>query len=82
MGSSRERESDVREFLALDQRRASGDPPLELSELARWQELRESLEQEQGALPGPVGNQRETLRVRTHLKVKVSVGAAQQLLAA
>ncbi len=74
------REARVREFVALEQRRSAGNPPLELVELTRWQELREELERELGALPTVDGNRRETLRVRTHLKVQVGFGAAQRLL--
>lgn len=70
----------VREFLALERRRVRGDPPLELDELARWQELRDQLATGGGAICHASGNQRESLRVRTHLKVRVSFGAAQQLL--
>ncbi|MEN8182856.1 MAG: PilZ domain-containing protein [Myxococcota bacterium] len=77
----KERANRVQEFVALDRRRAAGDPPLDLGELSRWQELREALERELGTLPGPAGSQRESLRVPTHLKVQVSFGAAQRLLA-
>jgi uncharacterized protein (TIGR02266 family) len=74
-------EALVQEFLALDRQRVRGDPPLELSELTRWQELCDVLASELGAIPGASGNLRESLRVPTHLKVLVSFGAAQQLLA-
>jgi uncharacterized protein (TIGR02266 family) len=70
----------VREFLALDRRRLRGDPALELTDLTRWQELRDQLAGELGDLPGAGGSLRESLRVRTHLKVLVSFGEAQQLL--
>jgi hypothetical protein len=70
----------VREFLSLERRRVHGDPPLELAELTRWQELRDRLASGQGAICRASGNQRESLRIRTHLKVRVSFGALQQLL--
>jgi len=75
-----DRAERVQEFVALDRRRAGGNPPLELAELTRWQELRDQLEQALGSPPGDAGNRRETLRVRTHLKVQVSFGTAQRLL--
>jgi len=70
----------LQEFLALDRRRATGEPPLDLAELARWQELRDVIEREMGALPPEAAERRGSLRVRTHLKVQVSLGAAQRLL--
>lgn len=70
----------VQEFAALERRRGSGDPPLELAELTRWQQLREELEATQGSPPDGTENRRESPRVRTHLKMQVSFGAAQRLL--
>lgn len=79
-GERARREALVREFLTLDRRRVHGDPALEMTELTRWQELRDRLASELGDLPGESGSLRESLRVRTHLKVLVSFGEAQQLL--
>ena len=77
---TRIRAARIEEFMALDRRRASGDSPLDLAELTRWQKLREALERETGAVPSEETSRRETLRVKTHLKVQVSFGAAQRLL--
>lgn len=71
----------VREFLPLNRRRTRGNPPLELHELARWEELRELLEAALGAVPPtPNEDRRRALRVRTHLKVLVTNPLAQELL--
>ena len=71
----------VQEFLPLNRRRTHGDPPLELDELARWEELREGLEVALGMPPPPPGEcRRRSLRVRTHLKVLVTNHLAQELL--
>jgi type IV pilus assembly protein PilZ len=70
----------VQEFAELERRRTSGTPPLELAELTRWQQLREQLEEKQGALPDGTESRRGSPRVRTHLKMQVSVGAAQRLM--
>ena len=71
----------VREFLPLNRRRIHGDPPLDLVELARWEELRELLELALGAAPETPGqSRRRALRVRTHLKVLVTNALAQELL--
>ena len=71
----------VQEFLPLNRRLIHGNPPLEVDELARWEELRERLE---GALctlpPTPGEGRRRALRVRTHLKVLVTNQLAQELL--
>jgi len=71
----------VCEFLPLNRRRVHGNPPLEVAELARWEELRELLEVALGAVPPPSGERRRrALRVRTHLKVLVTNHLAQELL--
>lgn len=71
----------VREFLPLNRRRVRGNPPLDLDELARWEELRERLEAALGAVPPlPEETRRRALRVRTHLKVLVTNQLAQELL--
>ena len=71
----------VREFLPLNRRRLHGNPPLDLAELARWEELRDLLEIALGAVPVlPGESRRRALRVRTHLKVLVTNSLAQELL--
>jgi uncharacterized protein (TIGR02266 family) len=69
----------VREFLSLNRRRMLGDP-LSVNELARWNELRDRIEELLGcAPPGPV-QRRRALRVRIHLKLLVTTSVAQELL--
>jgi len=71
----------VREFLPLNRRRLTADAPLTPEELARWEELRDLLEDSQGAVPpAPGERRRRSLRVRTHLKVLVTSHLAQELL--
>jgi uncharacterized protein (TIGR02266 family) len=71
----------VQEFLPLNRRRIRGNPPLDLLELARWEELRDLLEIALGAVPPtPGASRRRALRVRTHLKVLVTNQLAQELL--
>ena len=71
----------VREFLPLNRRRVHGNPPLDLAELARWEELRGLLELALGAVAATPGEgRRQALRVRTHLKVLVTSHLAQELL--
>jgi uncharacterized protein (TIGR02266 family) len=71
----------VREFLPLNRRRLQGEPALTESELARWEQLRDLLEDVQGAVPpAPGERRRRSLRVRTHLKVLVTTHLAQELL--
>ena len=68
----------VEEFLPLNRRRTRGNPPLSIAELERWMELRCLLEH---SLAGksPIDDQcrpmRRTLRVPTHLKVRVTRGS-------
>lgn len=70
----------VREFLPLNRRRQSGQPMSE-AEIARWEELRDLLEDCQGAVPpAPGERRRRSLRVRTHVKVLVTTQLAQELL--
>jgi len=62
----------VAEFLPLDGRRVSGDPPLTPAEEERRLELREWLEYEFGVGNPPLGgSQRGSLRVPSQLKVRV-----------
>lgn len=75
-----ERADLVREFLPLNRRRVHGNPPLEVAELARWDELRALLEVALGAMPPAGEARRRALRVRTHLKVLVTNQLAQELL--
>jgi uncharacterized protein (TIGR02266 family) len=71
----------VREFLPLNRRRIEGGPPLTAEEQARWEWLRDQLEDCQGAVPpAPGERRRRSLRVRTHLKVLVTSHLAQDLL--
>ena len=71
----------VREFLPLERRRVRGNPPLDLVEIAHWEELRDLLEIALGAVPPRPGeSRRRALRVRTHLKVLVTNSLAQELL--
>jgi uncharacterized protein (TIGR02266 family) len=71
----------VQEFLPLNRRRVHGDPPLTAVELARWESLRDQLEDCQGAVPpAPGARRRLSLRVRAHLKVLVTSHLAQELL--
>ena len=64
----------VSEFLPLN-------PPLTDAELARWEQLRDLLEDSQGSVPpAPGERRRRSLRVRTHLKVLVTTHLAQELL--
>jgi uncharacterized protein (TIGR02266 family) len=59
----------VAEFVPLNRRRLSGNPPLSVAELRRWGELRELLSWELGlAPPASVGAERP-LRVPSHLKL-------------
>jgi hypothetical protein len=70
----------VREFLPLNRRRQEGQP-LSPEEVARWEELRDLLEDCQGAVPPPPGvRRRRSIRVRTHLRVLVTTQLAQELL--
>lgn len=70
----------VREFLPLNRRRQYGQP-LSEAEIARWEELRDLLEDCQGAVPpAPGERRRRSLRVRTHVKVLVTTHLAQELL--
>jgi uncharacterized protein (TIGR02266 family) len=69
----------VREFLPLHRRRRKGD--LTPEEEARWERLRDLLEDCQGAVPpAPGQRRRRSLRVRTHVKVLVTTQLAQELL--
>ena len=71
----------VREFVPLNRRRFAAEPPLSGAELARWEELRDLLEDSQGAVPpAPGERRRRSVRVRTHLKVLVTSHLAQELL--
>jgi uncharacterized protein (TIGR02266 family) len=70
----------VREFIPLNRRKQEGEP-LSAAELARWEELRDLLEDCQGAVPPPPGvRRRRSIRVRTHLRVLVTTQLAQELL--
>jgi uncharacterized protein (TIGR02266 family) len=70
----------VREFLPLNRRRQRGDA-LTDAELARWEQLRDLLEDLQGAVPpAPGERRRRSLRVRAHVKVLVTTQLAQELL--
>jgi uncharacterized protein (TIGR02266 family) len=71
----------VREFLPLNRRRLHGQPALTVAELERWEQLRDLLEDSQGAVPpAPGERRRRSIRVRTHLKVLVTTHLAQELL--
>ena len=84
-GSQSSRQADdpaswVREFLPLNRRRQQG-PPLSEAEQARWEELRDLLEDCQGSVPpAPGERRRRSLRVHTHVKVLVTSHLAQELL--
>jgi uncharacterized protein (TIGR02266 family) len=69
----------VREFLPLNRRRIRGEA-LTVSELERWSELRDRLEELLGCAPTGSGQRRRALRVRTHLKLLVTTSVAQELL--
>lgn len=80
-----DREADgaalVREFVPLNRRRVHGNPPLGVPELARWEELRDLLENALGAVPPAPGvRRRHSVRVRAHVKVLVTTSLAQELL--
>jgi len=63
----------VAEYLPLDRRRVSGDPPLTPAEDEHRRELREWFEYEFGVGSPPLaGSQRRSLRVPSALKVRVS----------
>ena len=64
-----ELERSVAEFRNLNRRRLFGTPPLDVAELERWSELRETLG---AAFEGPHAtgrDQREHLRLPSHLRV-------------
>ena len=69
----------VREFLPLNRRRMRGEA-LSVSELERWSELRDRLEELLGCAPTGAAQRRRALRVRTHLKLLVTTSVAQELL--
>jgi uncharacterized protein (TIGR02266 family) len=70
----------VREFVPLNRRRQHGEP-LSEAESLRWEQLRDLLEDCQGAVPPRPGERRRrSLRVRTHVKVLVTTHLAQELL--
>jgi uncharacterized protein (TIGR02266 family) len=70
----------VREFLPLNRRRQQGQP-LSAAEVARWEELRNLLEDCLGSVPpAPGERRRRSLRVHTHVKVLVTTHLAQELL--
>jgi uncharacterized protein (TIGR02266 family) len=70
----------VREFVPLNRRRQQG-PPLSAEEVARWEELRDLLEDCQGSVPpAPGERRRRSLRVHIHMKVLVTTHLAQELL--
>jgi uncharacterized protein (TIGR02266 family) len=70
----------VREFVPLNRRRQRGDL-LTPEDEARWERLRDLLEDCQGAVPpAPGQRRRRSLRVRAHLKVLVTTHLAQELL--
>jgi uncharacterized protein (TIGR02266 family) len=70
----------VREFLPLNRRRQRGDL-LTPEDLARWERLRDLLEDCQGAVPpAPGERRRRSIRVRAHVKVLVTTHLAQELL--
>jgi uncharacterized protein (TIGR02266 family) len=70
----------VREFVPLNRRRQRGDL-LTPEDEARWERLRDLLEDCQGAVPpAPGERRRRSLRVRAHLKVLVTTHLAQELL--
>jgi hypothetical protein len=71
----------VREFVPLNRRRFSAENPLSPEEQARWEQLRDLLEDSQGAVPpAPGQRRRRSVRVRSHLKVLVTSNLAQELL--
>ena len=69
----------LRDFLPLNRRRIHGDP-LSVTELARWSELRDRLEELLGGSPPVAAQRRRALRVRTYLKLLVTTNVAQELL--
>ena len=70
----------VREFVPLNRRRQRGER-LAPEDLARWERLRDLLEDCQGAVPpAPGERRRRSLRVRAHAKVIVTTPRAQELL--
>lgn len=69
----------VREFVPLNRRRLQG-ARLDAAEQARWEALRDAIEEALGAVPPPHGQRRRALRVRTHLKALVTTSVVQELL--
>lgn len=51
----------VREFLPLNRRRRHEQPPLSVSELRRWEELRTLLERGLGIVPPPEAEDRKSV---------------------
>ncbi len=70
----------VAEFAALNRRRLFGSPPLNVEELERWAQLRDSLEARFGVEEGPQegSDRRIQFRIPTHLEVRFESGAALQ----
>ncbi|NNL65905.1 MAG: TIGR02266 family protein [Myxococcales bacterium] len=64
-----ELERSVAEFRNLNRRRLFGTPPLDVAELERWGELRESLGAAFEGKRATSAEQREHLRLPSHLKV-------------
>lgn len=62
------------EFRSLNRRRLFGTPPLEVAELERWGELRERLGEAFAGDGSASREQRESLRLPTHLKVVFETG--------
>lgn len=73
-----QRSALVAEYVPLNRRRTRGGPPLSVSELERWSELREFLEYQFGSANPPLGgSRRRHLRVPVQLKVRTSIAGVE-----
>lgn len=70
----------VAEFVPLNRRRVSGDPPLSVPELQRWSELRDLLAYSFGHKPPLKEDSERPLRVPTQLKVRYGKEGATAIL--
>jgi uncharacterized protein (TIGR02266 family) len=70
----------VAEFVPLNRRRVSGDPPLSVPELQRWSELRDLLAYAFGHKPPLSDSSERPLRVPTQLKVRYGKDGATAIL--
>jgi type IV pilus assembly protein PilZ len=69
-------QGDLSEYQDLNRRRVFGQPALEVVEMERLEELRETLEQRFGVdvVHGSEAERRNSLRLPTHLRVGVGTG--------